>query len=48
MIIEKLSSLTIKVSLSYEELKIYSLDFDSMTDGERKAVNDFLEWANEN
>ena len=23
-------------------------DFDSMTDGEKKAVNDFLEWANEN
>lgn len=28
--------------------KFTSGDFDSMTDGERKAVNDFLEWANEN
>lgn len=23
-------------------------DYDSMTDGERKAVDDFLEWSNEN
>lgn len=28
--------------------KFSSGDFDSMTDGEREAVNDFLEWANEN
>lgn len=23
-------------------------DYDSMSDGERKAVNDFLEWSNDN
>lgn len=23
-------------------------DFDDMTDSERKAVNDFLEWSNDN
>ena len=23
-------------------------DFDSMTDSERRAVNDFLEWSNDN
>ena len=39
MIIEKLSSLTIKVSLSYEELKIYSLDFDSMTEHNENTKN---------
>ena len=27
--------------------KFSSGDVDSMTDGEREAVNDFLEWANE-
>ena len=39
MIIEKLSSLTIKVSLSYGELKIYSLDFDSMTEHNENTKN---------
>lgn len=28
--------------------KFTSGDFDSMTDGEKEAVNDFLEWAEEN
>lgn len=28
--------------------KFTSGNFDSMTDGEKKAVNDFLEWSNKN